>query len=74
MTTYEFHIEPLFAETLQATTERFNALGAQGWHAVGKYSSHHMLFERAVGDSRNHFQLQPNHTVKAVGDIVSIDA
>lgn len=46
MKIYQFHIEPLPAETLEATVERFDALGAMGWHAVGKYSLNHMLFER----------------------------
>lgn len=46
MKQYMFRIEPLPAETMDATIERFNALGAEGWHAVGKYSLNHMLFER----------------------------
>lgn len=46
MKQYQFHIEPLPAESLDATVERFNDLGAQGWRAVGKYSLNHMLFER----------------------------
>jgi hypothetical protein len=46
MKQYQFHIEPLPAETMDATIKRFDALGADGWHAVGKYSTNHMLFER----------------------------
>lgn len=46
MKKYMFRIEPLPAETFDSTIERFNELGEQGWHAVGKYSLNHMLFER----------------------------
>lgn len=46
MKCYQFHIEPLPAETLDATIERLDALGTKGWHAVGKFSLNHLLFER----------------------------
>lgn len=46
MKKYIFRIEPLPAETIDDTIRRFNNLGAEGWHAVGKYSTNHMLFER----------------------------
>lgn len=72
MKTYEFRIEPLPAETIDATIERFNALGAEGWHAAGKYSLNHMLFEREIGANETHFHLQPNHEVESVGDMVKV--
>ena len=73
MKQYEFRIEPLPAETIDATVERFNVLGAEGWRAVGKYSLNHLLFERETSDEATpHFHLQPNHGVEQVGRLVKV--
>jgi len=59
MRCYEFHIEPLPAESMDTTIERFERLGLEGWRAVGKFSLNHMLFEREYQAGRRPAQPSP---------------